>query len=158
MHHCFELIDLRNGTRLTDHLRIHCFELDKVRSRWQGDSSPLTAWLHFFAEGESWTTVPDSYRSPSLEAAMSVLERYRNNQHDYEVYRAREEWLRVQATLVRDKQEAEERLARAQQQAEQEHAEKLQAQQILAEERAARAALEAKLQAWMKQMGTPPQE
>lgn len=89
---------------------------------------------------------------------MSVLERYRNNQHDYEVYRAREEWLRVQATLVRDKQEAEERLARAQQQAEQERAEKLQAQQILAEERAARAALEAKLQAWMKQMGTPPQE
>ena len=186
VHHCFELLDMRSGTRLTDHLRIHCFELDKVRSRRQGDSSPLSAWLHFFAEGESWAMVPDSYRSPSLEAAMSVLERYRNNQHDYEVYRAREEWLRVQATLVRDKQEAEERLARAQQilvqaqqqaeqaqrqaeqaqqQAEQAQLQAEQTQQLLAQERTAheqervaREQAEAKIRLLMNRFGLPPGE
>ena len=111
-HHCFEVIDSHSGLKQSNHLQIHCFELDKVRFLHEEDSSPRAAWLHFFAEGECWATVPDRFRRPSVEASMSILERYRDNRHDFEVYRAREERLRVQATIERSNREFEEQLAK----------------------------------------------
>ncbi len=138
-HHCFEVIDSRSGLKLSNHLQIHCFELDKVRYLHEEDSSPRAAWLHFFAEGECWATVPDRFRRPSVEASMSILERYRDNRHDFEVYRAREEWLRVQATIERSNREFEEQLAK-------ERAEK-------EKERAGKELLQAKVKELMARLG-----
>ncbi len=123
-HHCFEVRDNESGLRLSKHLQIHTFELDKIRRLKDDDSSPRAGWLHFFAEGESWAQVPDRYRRPAVESAMSVLEKYKNNEEDYEIYRMREDWLRVQSIMERGQRVAEERLAQALEILEQERAAK----------------------------------
>ncbi|HND33143.1 MAG TPA: Rpn family recombination-promoting nuclease/putative transposase, partial [Myxococcota bacterium] len=39
-HHCFEVTDTRSGLKLSSHLQIHCFELNKIRFLHDEDSSP----------------------------------------------------------------------------------------------------------------------
>lgn len=77
---------------------------------------------------------------------MSVLEKYKNNEENYEIYRMREDWLRVQSIMERGKRVAEERLAQALVVLEQERAAKEQAV-------AAREQAEARLRELMARLG-----
>lgn len=91
---------------------------------------------------------------------MSNLERHRRNLHDSEVYRARMEWLRVQATILRTNQELQESLAKERAEREQIRAEteskRAEAEQIRAEREQIRAEndqLQAKLNELMARLG-----
>ena len=161
-HHCFEARDNESGLRLSRHMQLHTFELDKIRQLKDEDSSPRAGWLHFFAEGEFWARVPDRYRRPAVESAMSVLEKYKNNEENYEIYRMREDWLRVQSIMERGKRVAEERLAQALEVLEQERAAKEQAVAAKEQERAAKEQAvaakeqaEARLRELMARLGIP---
>lgn len=91
---------------------------------------------------------------------MSNLERHRRNLHDSEVYRARMEWLRVQATILRTNQELQESLAKKRAEREQIRAEREQIraerEQIRAETQQIRAEnerLRAKIKELMARLG-----
>lgn len=92
-HHRFQLWDQDAALRLSDHLDIHTVELRK----WNGAPSPLApedSWVYFLREARGWTELPPSLRTPLMEKAMSVLDRFAQKGEDYYRYQARMNYLR----------------------------------------------------------------
>ncbi|MCP4298902.1 MAG: hypothetical protein GY786_25290 [Proteobacteria bacterium] len=68
-------------------------------------------WYTFFQEARNWDQLPDKLKTPELEQAMTVLERFSEKEADYYHYLARQDYLREQATI---KSELEQALQREQ--------------------------------------------
>lgn len=98
-HHRFQLRDQHSDLLLTDQLDIHTVELCK----WRPSNEALASedpWLYFLKEAKQWTALPPALRSPLLEKAMSVLQRFSDKTEDYHRYQARMNHLREQAALA----------------------------------------------------------
>ncbi|MBL8618289.1 MAG: PD-(D/E)XK nuclease family transposase, partial [Deltaproteobacteria bacterium] len=78
---CFRLSDGQDPRPLTDLMQLHVVELSRLR-RAKGRAGPVQGpdlWLHFLAEGETWsraTLTAAAAESPALEYAMQVLHRF----------------------------------------------------------------------------------
>ncbi|MBL8618786.1 MAG: Rpn family recombination-promoting nuclease/putative transposase, partial [Deltaproteobacteria bacterium] len=78
---CFRLSDGQDPRPLTDLMQLHVVELSRLR-RTKGRAGPVQGpdlWLHFLAEGETWsraTLTAAAAESPALEYAMQVLHRF----------------------------------------------------------------------------------
>jgi predicted transposase/invertase (TIGR01784 family) len=105
-HHRFGVYDPADHVRLTEHLEIHTLELAKWRSH-RGEAAPaVEGWMAFFAEAETWSELPEAFRRPPLEDAMSVLKDFKTNAALNDVYRARMDFLRREMTQREDVEQA----------------------------------------------------
>ena len=77
---CFTLGDGHDPRPLTDLMQLHVVELSRLRRRSAaGRVHGPDLWLHFLAEGETWsraTLAAAATESPALEYAMQVLHRF----------------------------------------------------------------------------------
>ena len=151
-HHCFTAWDRRNNVGLTDQMEIHLIELAKWKPPASLDGE--SAWLYFFKEARGWQDLPATLHSRPLEAAMTVLKQFLENEADWHRYQAREHWLHLQATIEEEHREIREENARLlaeraqiQQDKAQAEQEKAQAEQDKAQEHARAERLLAKLRA-----------
>jgi hypothetical protein len=62
--------------------------------------------MAFFAEAETWSELPEAFRRPPLEDAMSVLKDFKTNAALNDVYRARMDFLRREMTQREDVEQA----------------------------------------------------
>ncbi|HMV69074.1 MAG TPA: Rpn family recombination-promoting nuclease/putative transposase [Myxococcota bacterium] len=134
-HHRFVVCDPSRGLVLTDHLEIHTLELARWRARPDQGPPRLRAWAAFFAEAESWATVPTEHQGDDLEEAMGVLHEFKENSDWGAVYRARADAARLRRTrevemeqALAGRAEAEAATAQAQAEAARAQAEAAQAQ------------------------------
>ena len=74
-HLWFQLISPQKGVVLTDHLRIHFFELPKFQRPLEALTTPLEAWLYFlrYAEDLNPESLPEPLDTPEIRQAMEVL-------------------------------------------------------------------------------------
>ncbi len=113
-HHRFQLRDEHFGVTLSDHLDIHTVEL----SKWSGGVEPLASeppWLYFLREAQGWTELPMPLRTPLMEKAMSVLDRFALKGEDCHRYQARMNWLREQSAIAGEQAELEQKKAELEQ-------------------------------------------
>ena len=109
-HHVFRAWDPVARVALSEHMVIHTVELQKWRPR----GAPLASddrWAYFLKEGHAWRDLPAAVRTPELEKAMSVLERFSDKAEDYHRYQSRMNFLREQAALAEEKVELEQEIA-----------------------------------------------
>ena len=128
------------------HFDLHIFELNKfLRERPQILlPTTLEAWVHFFAEAENWSEVPEALRNPAMEKAMAILEEIRTNTESNDLYQQRMDNLRIERTREEGYRISEQERLAALARAEQERREKeealvreeeaLRQQQVLQEE------------------------
>jgi hypothetical protein len=69
------LISPQKGIVLTNHLRIHFFELPKFQRPLESLTTPLEAWLYFlrYAEDLNPQSLPEPLDTPEIRQAMEVL-------------------------------------------------------------------------------------
>jgi predicted transposase/invertase (TIGR01784 family) len=69
------LISPQKGIVLTDHLRIHFFELPKFQRPLESLTTPLEAWLYFlrYAEDLNPESLPEPLDTPEIRQATEVL-------------------------------------------------------------------------------------
>jgi predicted transposase/invertase (TIGR01784 family) len=120
--HHFTMHDRYGGGELPDHAHIHVFEISKHPAASVG--SALDRWLRFFGEAERWASLPEELKTPGLEAAMGVLNRIKANTEARDLVDARREYLRIQLTETRAREEAIQRANEAEAQLEREREDK----------------------------------
>mgnify|MGYP000988847326 CR=1 FL=1 len=118
VHHRIRLLDAEAGLVLTDQIELHMLQLPRFRLGEPLDEE--AQWVYFLKEARNWTELPASLNSPALEKAMEKLDTISESTVDRERYRAREAWLREQATLEFLLQEALRERERERQEAERE--------------------------------------
>lgn len=134
--HCYKLRDEKNRI-LTEQGGIWLLELAKFSAN--AINSEDQRWLKFFKDGEELddTALPDWMSTNEMRQAMTTLSVFSEKERAYFQYQARQEYLRVQATIqqsyenaLKEKREAEKKQQEAEQKA-QEAEQKM--QQALAE-------------------------
>ena len=134
--HCYKLRDEKNRI-LTEQGGIWLLELAKFSAN--AINSEDQRWLKFFKDGEELddTALPDWMSTSEMRQAMTTLSVFSEKERAYFQYQARQEYLRVQATIqqsyenaLKEKREAEKKQQEAEQKA-QEAEQKM--QQALAE-------------------------
>jgi predicted transposase/invertase (TIGR01784 family) len=142
--HRYRLRDER-GRSLLDHGGIWLFELNKFSA--EAVTTEEQRWLKFFKEGEHLDAdaPPDWMQTPEMRQVMNTLKAFSDQEHAYDAYQCRQDYLRIQAGLERHRREAE----RGRQEAERALAEQaavleLERQAKDAEREAKEAALQAK--------------
>lgn len=116
LHH-FQLRD-EAGLVFSDHLNLHTVEL----RRWRHPEGPLASadqWVYFLREAAFWEKLPADLQTPEMIKAMATLNRIFDKKEDYLRYQARENFLREQRALEKERHAleaelAEERAAREQ--------------------------------------------
>lgn len=95
--HCFKLRDA-SGVTLSDHGGIWLFELEKFHK--QLIDNEIERWLKFFNDGAALNdkALPDWMRTKEMEQAMNTLRVFSEKEHEYERYRARQEYIRIRET------------------------------------------------------------
>ncbi len=72
------MMDKSSQQRLSDHCSIHLIEL----SKWNEDldenrvSQDEKRWYSFFKEARNWDQLPEKLKTPEMEQAMTVLEKF----------------------------------------------------------------------------------
>ncbi len=94
-------------------MEIHVIELAKwkVPAALDGES----AWLYFFKEAKGWQALPAALQLRPLEAAMTVLKQFSENETDWHRYQTRVQTQMLQATIEEEHRRIVERAARAEQ-------------------------------------------
>jgi predicted transposase/invertase (TIGR01784 family) len=111
-HHCFELVDTNNNQQLTDQCQIHVLELSKWHDTDTQIQTPEEYWLYFFKNGKTIDAdnPPASLKNINpMRQAMTTLRRFSEQEKEYWRYHAREDFIRQQATIEFEKNQAEER-------------------------------------------------
>lgn len=148
--HCYRM---RNdqGRVFLDHGGIWLLELSKFAA--ETVETEQQRWLKFFKEAETLddATLPPWMQTAEMQQAMSTLKQFSEKERAYHAYQARQNYLRVQASVQADIDEKEEKAMLATAEAERATAEAeratAEAERASAEaerERAARTAAEAK--------------
>ena len=111
------------------HFDLHIFELNKFLRERPRTLLPTTleAWVHFFADAENWSEVPEALRNPAMEKAMAILEEIRTNSESNELYHQRMDNLRIERTREEGYRISEQERLAALARAEQERREKKEA-------------------------------
>lgn len=105
-HHHFESWDRSQGVKLSEDKSIHIFELKK----WIKPDSlqAVDYWLYFIKHGHEFRSLPQELNPmPQMRQAMSVLKEISESEQDYHRYQARQEYLWVQRSEAKEKQELE---------------------------------------------------
>ena len=108
-HHCFTAWDRRNNVGLTDQMEIHLIELAKWKPPASLDGE--SAWLYFFKEARGWQDLPATLHSRPLEAAMTVLKQFLENEADWHRYQQSRRSSAGTARAGRDKRALEDVMA-----------------------------------------------
>jgi len=110
-HRSFVLMDAARPVRFTDLIELHVIELDRLRKkRRAAPPQPAERWQRFMAEGERWSPGALSgtlLTTPNLEAAMTVLQSYTDDDVKRRMYERRMEALRVERTRQHEAEQAE---------------------------------------------------
>lgn len=118
-HRCFALMDAERPVRFTDLIELHVIELDRLRKKSRArPPQPAERWQRFLAEGERWSPGALSgtlLTTPNLEAAMTVLQSYTDDDVKRRMYERRMEALRVERTRQHEAEQAEKARAKAEQ-------------------------------------------
>ena len=109
-HHCFTVWDRQNNVGLTDQMEIHVIELVKWKVPAALDEE--SAWLYFFKEAKGWQALPAALQSRPLEAAMTVLRQFSENEAEWHRYQTRVQTQMLQATIEEEHREIREENAR----------------------------------------------
>ncbi|MFM8333612.1 MAG: hypothetical protein ACKN9T_18190, partial [Candidatus Methylumidiphilus sp.] len=74
-------------------------------------------WLKFFKDGEKLddAALPDWMNTPEMKQAMNTLRQFSEKERDYHAYQARQNFLREQACLQMEREEALQELEQARQ-------------------------------------------
>ncbi len=93
-HHHFQVWDVENQMRLTDHCSVHVLELAK----WEKPATLQAPdyWLYFFKEAKYWKSLPQLLQDLAvMRQAMSTLVRFSEQQKEYHRYQSRLDQIRV---------------------------------------------------------------
>jgi predicted transposase/invertase (TIGR01784 family) len=95
--HNFKLRDTA-GNVLNDHGGIWLLELSKFHA--QNIDSEDKRWLKFFSDGEKLDDekLPDWMITAEMKQAMNTLKVFSEKEHEYDRYRARQEYIRIRET------------------------------------------------------------
>ena len=104
-HHHIQARDEYSGKLFTDQMSIHLLELNK----WYEPDELQTSdyWPFFFKSAKSWKKLPKKLNTPKMRQAMKVLKQISDKQSEYYRYQAREDYLRVQASLLDELEQAQ---------------------------------------------------
>ncbi|NQZ12159.1 MAG: Rpn family recombination-promoting nuclease/putative transposase [Algicola sp.] len=99
-HHHIQAVDEYTGKLFTDQMSIHLLELDK----WHEPDKLQTSdyWPFFFKDAKNWKQLPKKLDTPKMRQAMKVLKQISDKQAEYYRYQAREDYLRLQESLMDD--------------------------------------------------------
>jgi len=140
------------GESFVQHGGIYLLELTKFHA--QQIENEQQRWLKFFKEGEALNdnALPDWMNIPEMKQAMSTLTAFSEKDREYFKYQARQEYLREQRAILREREDeaakaqlAQEETAKAQEEAAkaQEETAKAQEEAVKAREEATKAQEEA---------------
>jgi predicted transposase/invertase (TIGR01784 family) len=93
-HHHFQVWDVENQLRLTDHCSVHVLELEK----WEKPATLQAQdyWLYFFKEAKHWKSLPQLLQGLAvMRQAMNTLVRFSEQQKEYHRYQSRLDQIRV---------------------------------------------------------------
>jgi predicted transposase/invertase (TIGR01784 family) len=110
--HHYKLRDER-GLVLVDHGGIWLFEIEKFNA--QQVASEEQRWLRFLKEGESLNdqTLPEWMSTKEMEQAMTTLRKFSEKERDYHEYQARQNFIREQRTIQKERDTLEAELGGA---------------------------------------------
>ena len=103
--HNFKLRDTF-GNSLNEHGGIWLLELNKFHAK--NVESESERWLKFFNEGGQLNneTLPDWMVTTEMRQAMNTLTVFSEKEHQYDRYQARQEYIRIQATIQEELERA----------------------------------------------------
>ena len=107
--HRYRLRDER-GRTLLERSGISLFELSKFAAG--AVETEEQRWLKFFKDGERLDAdhLPDRMQTDEMRQAMNTVKRFSEKERAYDAYQARQNYLRMQGSIARHKQELEEAL------------------------------------------------
>jgi predicted transposase/invertase (TIGR01784 family) len=90
-HTAFELSDPKNGVVLTDHLKIHFFQLPRFTLRAEELRTPLEAWLYFLRKATELDpgALPAALDVPEIRVALERLKMLAQTDIQREIYEGR---------------------------------------------------------------------
>ncbi|MCP4294068.1 MAG: hypothetical protein GY786_00475 [Proteobacteria bacterium] len=102
------MMDKFSQQKLSDHCAIHLIELSKWNENLDENraSQDEKRWYFFFKEARNRDQLPEKLKTPEMEQAMTVLERFSEKEADYYHYLARQDYLREQATIKSELEQA----------------------------------------------------
>jgi len=103
--HDYKLRD-KQGKTFVQHGGIWLIELNKFITKKVVDNKQR--WLKFFQDAESFdeTNLPSWMHTQEMEQAMTTLQRFSEKEADYHAYQARQNYLRQQSCILRERDEA----------------------------------------------------
>jgi predicted transposase/invertase (TIGR01784 family) len=104
--HTYKVRD-NKGRTLNNHCGIWLLELQKFNS--PQVENEQQRWVRFFKEGEQLTdetALPDWMTTNEMRQAMSTLKQFSDKERDYHAYQARQNYLREQICIQRERDEA----------------------------------------------------
>lgn len=143
--HHYKLRDER-GRVLLEHGGIWLLEIEKLAA--ERVENEEQRWLKLFREGEriDEAALPYWMNTDEMRQAMSTLEQFSEKERNYHAYQARQNFLREQRALAKEREEAEREREQAEREREQERLAREQAERALAEERVKNAAALAEIE------------
>ena len=108
--HSFKIRD-NKGRCLSPNCGIWLLELEKFNA--QQIENEQQRWLNFFKTGDQLNDqgLPDWMTTNEMRQAMSTLRQFSEKERDYHAYQARQNYLREQATIKKERDDLEQKLA-----------------------------------------------
>ena len=90
-HGRYELVDLRQGVRFSDHLTLHVIELPKFVRKLDELHEDIERWTYFLQHGDELDAarLPAALAIPEIRQATGILTMLSQNDHERELYEAR---------------------------------------------------------------------
>ena len=107
--HAFKIRD-NKGRCLSPNCGIWLLELEKFNA--QQIENEQQRWLNFFKTGEQLNDqgLPDWMTTNEMRQAMTTLRQFSEKERDYHAYQARQNYLREQATIKKERDDLEQKL------------------------------------------------